>query len=240
MGFTDTLHAPPGSGPRYELPDLVTVEPGEQRVASLSDKAYYLLRERLITLQLPPGATLDERALQNELNIGRTPLREALRKLADERLVRVIPRRGMFASHVDLGDLSAVSEVRGELESYAGYLAAGRITDHERADIDELLNRLDESTEGSSRGELIQLDLRIHRRIYQATHNTYLARTLEEYYLHSLRMWFLVLDRVEHLAHAVRSHRELLDAVRNEDADAAEQILRKHVAGFEQEIRAVL
>lgn len=240
MGFTDTPQAPPGSGPRYELPDLVTVEAGEQRVASLSDKAYYLLRDRLITLQLPPGATLDERALQTELNIGRTPLREALRKLADERLVRVIPRRGMFASHVDLGDLSAVSEVRAELESYAGYLAASRITDHERADIDELLGRLDGSTDQSSRGELIQLDLRIHRRVYHATHNTYLAGTLEEYYLHSLRMWFLVLDRVEHLAHAVESHRELLDAVRSGDPDGAEQILRKHVAGFEQEIRAVL
>jgi len=241
MGFTDTIRTASGSpSPSYRLPDLVTVEPGGQRVSSLSEKAYYLLRDRLITLQLPPGSTLDERTLQHELDIGRTPLREALRKLADERLVRVIPRRGMFASHVDLGDLSAVSEVRAELESYAGHLAATRIGVPEQANIDELIEQLDSMTECATSGELIQLDLRIHRRVYEATRNTYLARTLEEYYLHSLRMWFLVLDRVEHLANAVTSHRELLEAVRSGEADAAEHILRKHVAGFEQEVRAVL
>src|SRR5699024_2404490 len=241
MGFTDTIRTASGSAsPSYRLPDLVTVAPGGQRVSSLSEKAYYLLRDRLITLQLPPGSTLDERTLQHELNVGRTPLREALRKLADERLVRVIPRRGMFASHVDLGDLSAVSEVRVELESYAGYLAASRITASEQQNIGELLEQVDRQTENSARAELIQLDLRIHRRVYRTTHNTCLARTLEEYYLHSLRMWFLVLDRIEHLAAAVKSHRELLEAVHTGDADAAEQILRKHVAGFEQEIRAVL
>lgn len=236
MGLTDTRE---GSG-RYELPDLVTLEPGRRSVASLSEKAYYLLRDRLITLQLRPGETLDERALQTELGVGRTPLREALRKLADDRLVRVIPRRGMFAGHVDLGDLSAISEVRAELEAYAGYLAASRAGGPDRAAIGELLDELDVHAESGTAGELIQLDLRIHRTVYRATHNAYLAATLDEYYLHSLRMWFLVLDRVEHLAHAVTAHRELLDAVRAGDAGGAEQILRKHVAGFEQEIRAVL
>lgn len=236
MGLTDTRE---GSG-RYELPDLVTLEPGRRSVASLREKAYYLLRDRLITLQLRPGVTLDERALQTELGVGRTPLREAMRKLADDRLVRVIPRRGMFASHVDLGDLSAISEVRAELEAYAGHLAASRAGDDDRAAIDALLAELDARAETASQTELIQLDLRTHRVVHRATHNAYLTATLDEYYLHSLRMWFLVLEHVEHLGHAVAAHRELLEAVRAGDAGGAEQILRKHVAGFEQEIRAVV
>lgn len=228
-----------GSG-RYQLPDLVTLEPGRHNVTSLSEKAYYLLRDRLITLQIPPGATIDERALQNELRVGRTPLREALRKLADDRLVQVVARRGTFASQLDLGALSAISEVRAELESHAGYLAAKRATADDRDTITNVLEALDARTAGSNHQHLIQLDLRIHRVVHRATHNTYLIATLDEYYVHSLRMWFLVLDRLDRFGHTLDSHRDLLTAVTKGNAAAAQQILREHVTGFEQEIRAVL
>ncbi|WP_310278483.1 GntR family transcriptional regulator [Haloactinomyces albus] len=225
---------------RHQLPDLVTLEPGCNNVASLSEKAYYLLRDRLITLQIQPGATIDERALQEEFKVGRTPIREALRKLADDQLVHVVPRRGTFASHLDLGALSAISEVRIELEAHAGYLAAQRATDYDHSVIADVLEELDARTVTSGRRELIQLDLRIHRVVHRATHNTYLIATLDEYYVHSLRMWFLVLDRLNRLGHAIDSHRELLTAVNEGDSATAQQILRDHVAEFEQEIRAVL
>lgn len=229
----------PGPG-RYQLPDLVTLEPGHNDVTSLSEKAYYLLRDRLITLQIRPGATIDERALQDELQVGRTPLREALRKLAHDGLVYVAPRRGIFASHLDLGALSAVSEIRVELEAHAGYLAAARATNDDRSAITDVLEELDARTVGSGRRELIQLDLRIHRVVHRATHNTYLIATLDEYYAHSLRMWFLVLDRLDRLGYAVDSHRDLLNAVDEGNSAAAQRILREHVTEFEQEIRAVL
>ncbi|MDV6013544.1 GntR family transcriptional regulator [Haloechinothrix sp. LS1_15] len=225
---------------RYHLPDLVTLEPGARSVSSLSEKAYYLLRDKLITLDLPPGATIDERALQAELGVGRTPIREALRRLADDRLVHVAPRRGMFVSHVHLGDLSAISEVRIELESYAGYLAATRITAADRDAMHSMLTELDDDHAASDHRELIQLDLRTHRLVHRATQNAYLAATLEEYYVHSLRIWFLALDRLPRLDRAVHEHRELLETVLDGNPRAAEQCLRKHVAGFEGEIRAVL
>ncbi|MBA0125049.1 GntR family transcriptional regulator [Haloechinothrix sp. YIM 98757] len=224
----------------YELPDLITLEPGRRSAGSLSEMAYYLLRDRLITLEIPPGATIDERALQADLGLGRTPVREALRRLADDRLVHVVPRRGMFARHVDLGDLSAISEIRIEFESYAAYLAANRATAADRNAIADMLGELDAAREATDHRELIRLDLRTHRIVHRAAHNAYLAATLEEYYVHSLRMWFLVLDRVQRLDRAVEEHRELLAAVLEGNAHAAEQILRKHVAAFEGEIRAVL
>lgn len=234
--FTATY---PGAG-GYHLPDLVTLEPGCHNVTSLSEKAYYLLRDRLITLRIQPGAAIDERALQDELGVGRTPLREALRKLADDRLVQVVARRGTFASQLDLGALSAISEVRVELESYAGYLAAQRATADDRDTITRVLRALDAHTPGSGHRDLIQLDLRIHRVVHRAAHNAYLIATLDAYYLHSLRMWFLVLDRLDRFGHALDSHRDLLTAVTEGNAVAAQQILRDHVTGFEQEIRAVL
>lgn len=224
----------------YQLPDLVTLEPGRRKVTSLSERAYYLIRDQLITLKIRPGATIDEPALQAQLGLGRTPIREALRRLADDRLIHVVPRRGMFACHVDLGDLSAISEIRIEFEAYAGYLAAKRANDEDRQAITGVLDELEGRKEEATRRDLIHLDVRTHRLVHKATHNAYLAGTLEEYYVHSLRMWFLVLDHVERLDHAIAEHRELLAAVRAGDAPAAEQILRKHVAGFEEEIRAVL
>lgn len=235
----EITYTPPVPG-RYQLPDLVTLEPGCNSVASLSEKAYYLIRDRLITSQIRPGATIDERALQDELDVSRTPIREALRKLADDQLVYVVPRRGMFASHLDLGALSAISEVRAELEAHAGYLAAKRATDDDHSAIAGVLEGLDARTVGSGRKELIQLDLHIHRVVHRATHNPYLIATLDEYYVHSLRMWFLVLERLDRLGHALDSHRDLLTAVGHGDSATAQQILRDHVTGFEQEIRAVL
>jgi DNA-binding GntR family transcriptional regulator len=224
---------------RHALPELITVEPGVRSVGSLSEKAYYLLRDRLITLDLAPGATIDERALQRELGLGRTPIREALRRLADDRLVEVAPRRGMFASHVDLGDLRSISEVRVELEGHAGRLAARRAKSQDLEVADELLAELGRTAAADQR-ELMRLDQRVHRLVHRATDNPFLAATLEEYFVHSLRLWFLVLDRLSHLEHAVGEHIDLLAAIRGGDADSAERILRRHVADFEKKIRAVL
>lgn len=224
----------------HVLPELVTLEAGTRRVGSLSEMAYYLLRDRLITLELEPGSAIDERALQQELGLGRTPIREALRRLADDRLVEVIPRRGIFASHVDLGDLRAISEVRVDLEGRAGRLAARRAKASDVAAAEAVLDELRSGEAAASQRELIRLDQRVHRLVHRATYNAFLASTLEEYYVHSLRLWFLVLDHLPDLEDAVGEHTELLISIRDGDADSAEKLLRQHVADFEHTIRAVL
>lgn len=224
----------------HVLPDLVTLDPRARAVGSLSEKAYYLLRDRLITLDLPPGATIDERVLQDELGMGRTPIREALRRLADARLVRVVPRRGMFASHVDFTDLRAISEVRVHLEGHAARLAAERARDHDLAEAAVLLGELRTGEPPADPRGLIRLDQRVHRLVHRATYNDFLTATLEEYYVHSLRLWFLVLNHLPHLEHAVGEHVDLLTAIHDRDADTAEHLARDHVADFEQQIRIVL
>lgn len=224
----------------HVLPELVTLAPDAGAVASLSEKAYYLLRDRLITLELPPGATIDERVLQDELGMGRTPIREALRRLADARLVRVVPRRGMFASHVDLRDLRAISEVRVHLEGHAARLAAQRAGADDLAAAAVLLDDLATGEPSADVRDLIRLDQRVHRLVHRATHNEFLIATLEEYFVHSLRLWFLVRDHLPHLGHAVGEHVDLLTAIRAGDADTAERVARDHVADFEREIRVVL
>ena len=210
-----------------------------QQAVSLADKAYFAIREMIVSLRLRPGSVVDERGLVETLGIGRTPVREALRRLAQEQLVDVYPRRGMFVTTVEIRDLASVSEVRGVLESHAAYLAAKRRTNDELEELRRLDGLLDDHASLDQR-ELMTLDEQIHRTIYRLAHNPFLEQTLEEYFVHALRIWHLALDRASGLESAVLSHRPLLTAIRKGDADAAARIMRKHVAEFEKAIRRAL
>ena len=107
------------------------IQPGIQsgrEPQSLSDEAYTQIRSMIISCELPPGSVISESDLMQSLQMGRTPIREALRNLANEKLIEVYPRRGMFVAGVDVKDLTAISEVRGNLEILAAGYAAERAT----------------------------------------------------------------------------------------------------------------
>lgn len=215
----------------------ITVLPPVAGARSLSDEAYLRIRDLIVSLELAPGSILNERELMERLGLGRTPVREALRALAQERLVEVYPRRGIFVSSVDVGDLASLSEVREVIESAAARLAAERATEAERAEAAALIEELDRARGAR---ELIELDQRIHRHVYRCAHNQFLEKTLNEYYVLTLRIWFLALDRVARLDEAVQEHRELMEAIRDRDPDRAEATMQRHVRGFERAIREVL
>ncbi len=221
---TPTLHIN-----RTRLPD-------EQ---SLADQAYYAIREWIVTLDLAPGSVVNERELMGRLGLGRTPVREALRDLAREQLVEVFPRRGMFVSGVDVGDIAGLSEVRLVLETEAARLGAER---RNEADLEETAVLLEELARASvEHGErrLIDLDERTHRHVARCAHNPFLEATLEQYYVLALRIWFLALERVA-LDEAIAEHHAILEAIRDGDADRAAEVMRAHVVSFERAIRAVL
>ncbi len=201
---------------------------------SLADKAYHAIRDRIVSLELAPGALIDERALVDELGMSRTPVREALMRLAQERLVEVYPRRGMFVTGVDVRELARLSEVRAVLEPEAARLAAGRATDAERADLAALADEI------AAADDLMGLDERIHRAVYRAAHNELLETTLEQYYMLALRIWSMAGDRAHELEEAVDAHRELLEAIVDGDGARAAETMRAHVENFEQAMHRVL
>jgi DNA-binding GntR family transcriptional regulator len=206
----------------------------------LADRAYVDLRDRLVTLRIAPGAPIDEDRLGRELEMGRTPVREAIKRLALENLVTVFPRRGTFASEINITDLAHISDVRTQLEGHAAFRAAQRITDAQRGELEELLQELARSEGSDDRPALIALDARVHRFIYRCAGNPYLEETLGRYFNLSLRIWHLVLDRLPHLFARVHEHDDLLRAIAAGEADRAREIVAEHVATFEREIRAVL
>jgi DNA-binding GntR family transcriptional regulator len=204
----------------------------------LADRAYTALRDQIVTLAIPPGAPINEDALGRALEMGRTPVREAIKRLALENLVSVFPRRGTFASEINITDLAHISDVRVQLEGHAAYRAAERATPGQREELDALIAEIDRG-EGDA-AALMQLDARIHRFVYACAGNPYLQETLERYLNLSLRIWYLVLERLPHLFDRVHEHRELLEAIRAGDAERARAIAAEHVAIFEGEIRGVL
>src|SRR3977135_2905886 len=147
----------------------------------LAERAYRELRDRLVTLRIPPGAPIDEDQLGEELEMGRTPVREAIKRLALENLVTVFPRRGTFASEINITDLAHISDVRAQLEGHAAYRAAERITDAQRVELEELLVELSSSAGSDDVVALMALDANVHRFIYRAAGNPYLEETLGRY-----------------------------------------------------------
>ena len=206
--------------------------------ALVAEWAYLQLRDRIVTLALPPGALLREDELMRELAVGRTPLREAIKRLALERLVAVQPRRGTRVTAVNVDDIAHVTEVRAELEGQAAELAATRMDDLTRASAGELIAELG-AIDDASGDALMRADERVHRLTWRAAGNPYLTETLEGYFALSLRVWYLVLDRVE-LSEPVHGQVKLLDALLARDGGRARQLMREHILAFERATLAAL
>src|SRR4051794_38573174 len=219
-----------------EHPNPAVAVPGEL----LADRAYAELRDRIVTLAIAPGAPINEDALGRELEMGRTPVREAIKRLALENLVTVFPRRGTFASDINITDLAQISDVRVLLEGHAAARAAERLGPTLRAELDAMVAEIDEREGSGDADTLMRLDAEIHRFIYRCSGNVYLQETLERYLNLSLRIWYLVLDRLPHLFDRVHEHRHLLVEIRDAHPEEARKIAAEHVATFEGEIRGVL
>ncbi|MFJ3442482.1 GntR family transcriptional regulator [Streptomyces sp. NPDC086081] len=214
-------------------------EPGSEEL-SLAERAYRALRDRLVMLEIRPGAPVHEEQLAQSLGVGRTPVREALKRLQHERLITAYPRRGTFATEVNITDLAHISEVRLELEPLAAARAARRATAADRAVLTALRRELDEAAPGRPDAELMHLDLTVHRALYAAAHNPYLEDTLVRHGNLATRIWCLFLDRLPAMAGHVAEHGPLIDAVVAGEPERAARLARGHVEGFERAIRAVI
>jgi DNA-binding GntR family transcriptional regulator len=203
-----------------------------------AERAYHELLDRIVTLRLPPGTVLREDELMRELDVGRTPLREAVKRLALENLVAIQPRRGTFVSPVEASDIVHITEVRAELEGYAAELAALRMDAETRVVAEALLDEVDHVGQSGDQDGLMRFDQRIHRFTWEASGNPYLLDTLERYFMLSLRVWYLVLDRLPGLGHAVHDQVQLIEALIDRDGPRARTIMREHVLAFQREIMA--
>jgi DNA-binding GntR family transcriptional regulator len=209
---------------------------------SLADRAYLAIRDQLIMLDIKPGDPIDDDQLAKSLGVGRTPVREALKRLEVDRLVVSYPRRGTFATGMDIADLAHISEIRVQLEPLAARRAAERATRATRTELDELASRVEAlDVVRTDRTEVMRWDLSVHRAIYRTANNPHLEDVLIRYDNLATRIHCMFLDRLSTVdMHVVTEHVALLRAIAAGDGDRAEELAREHVLGFERAIRAII
>lgn len=211
--------------------------------ASLADMAYVRLREEIITAALAPGTLLREEDLTGRLELGRTPVREAIQRLRREGYVTILPRRGTLVSEISITDLAAIYEVRTRLESWGARLAAERAGAPDRLEAQELIGEL-EAVVADDYEALLRTDRRVHRFAYRCAKNPFLAETLDHYHNLSLRILHVAMRRypalTPRLGDVVHDQRALLEAIGRGDGDAAERVAAAHISTFERAIRGVI
>ena len=208
-----------------------------------TQRAYELILAKITTLELAPGAAINEQKLAEELKMGAVPVREALKLLAHDSLVVVTPRHGLYVADVSRPDLEQISELRLSLESLCARLAAQRATDDDLVVLEALRQEqvVQSSTDLSQASQrLFELDHKFHQAVAQAAHNRYLARTLDQFYGLSQRLWYLALPALGFLPAAVEKHLDLVEAIKAGDANRAEQVMYDHVQEFYDRVREVL
>lgn len=206
---------------------------------SLSQQAYELLRYKIIALELEPGQVIDEQALKEELGVGRTPIREALQRLAQENLVTIIPRRGMFVTEIGLTDLQRLFEMRLVLEGLAARLAAVRGQEEQWDGMQAMLDEAHTLSTAENQ-RFSELDEAFHQMIWEAADNRFLQDSLTTLYALNLRLWYFALSQMGSMADTIQEHEQILAALRGRDADRAAALLENHMHRFREEIQQVL
>jgi len=158
---------------------------------SLTDRAYTHLEEMIVTLQLPPGSAVSETALSQRLGIGRTPIREALQRLARERLVTILPRRGIIVSEINVKSQLRLLEVRREVERLAAKSAARRATPAERARFLEIARRFEKSAKTNDDVAFMRVDREFHDLSVMAARNEFAAGAMGLMHSLSRRFWYI-------------------------------------------------
>lgn len=208
---------------------------------SFAEFAYRVLCDELIVLDIKPGEPLNDEVISRRLGVGRTPIREAMKRLESDHLVVAYPRRGTFAAGVDITDLAEISEIRQLLEPVAAARAARMASPQHRQELVDLAREVGQLLTGThAQRDLMRLDMRVHRVIYRATGSRHLEDILTRYDNLATRIWSLVLEKLPPVSEHIAQHVELLEHIAAGDSDLAARLTTQHVSDFEALIRSVL
>lgn len=202
---------------------------------TLTEQAYVRLEELITTLQLPPGAFLSELVLADRLGIGRTPIREALQRLARDGLVVVVPRRGILVSEINLKSQLRLLETRRVLEALLAKLAAERAEEGQRGRFAEIAAEMRAAADASDDLGFMRLDREFNELTASASRNEYAVRSIANMTALSRRFWYQHYKQVGDLGLSARLHADVADAIAARDgatAAAASDRLMDYIETF--------
>lgn len=208
--------------------------------ASAGVAAYERLQRMIVELELPPGTTLTEPALVERLGIGRTPIREALRRLADERLLVIFPRRGMVVAHLGLAEVQQLFEARLAVEGRIAELAAQRSTPADAADLSRLNDDVHAAQEGGSFAAFLAVDRPFHLGIARTARNAFLAEAVGRILTLNAWLWHAQMARYGIEAGDYASHDTIVEAIGARDPTAARTAMADHIERSRELLRVTL
>jgi DNA-binding GntR family transcriptional regulator len=196
---------------------------------SLRDQAYFEIKRRINRLEYRPGTYLNEAQITRQLNIGRTPVHQALDRLMLEGLVQVIPRKGVVVQSISLNEVLSILEVRLLNELYCVELAVERATMLEVARLQEIVRNASALTRSRDREKLMDGDRQFHRQITDSARNPVLADLLKMLHERSLRFWFIAFGDDLQLHRIDDEHRAIAAALARRDKSDAVAAMRAHI-----------
>ena len=207
---------------------------------SLTDRAYAEIEEMIITLKLAPGSAVSESDLSAHLGIGRTPIREALQRLARERLVSIFPRRGIIVTEINVASQLRLLEVRRELERLIARSAARRATDDERDRFRALAAAFEAASKANDDVTFMRIDRDFNVLCSAASHNEFAAGAMSLLHSLSRRFWYLHYKQAADMPLTAKLHADIARAIAAGDADRAGKASDRLLDAIEKFTRATV
>lgn len=211
-----------------------------RRSGSLTDQAYSDLEELIVTLKLPPGGVVSEAALSQRLRIGRTPIREALQRLARERLVTILPRRGILVSEINVKNQLRLLELRREVERLVARSAARRATPAERTRFLEIARVFEKSARGDDELGFMRVDREFNELSVLAARNEFAAGAMSLVHSLSRRFWYIHYQQAADMPRAAKLHADVARGIGRSDEKAAAAASDRLLDYIEQFTRGTL
>ena len=196
---------------------------------SLGHKIFCILRDKILNEDYEAGQKLNEVALSKELNISRTPIREALKQLELEGLVKSIPNKGVYVLGFSPRDIDDMLEIRLVLEGLSIQLAIDRISEAELEKIKEIYDLLEFYAKKNDQEKFTEINIEFHEAIYRGTHSQYFEQLLSDinYYIHVTSRHSI--RQPDRLLPAAQEHKEILEAIEKRDKELAKEKIQKHI-----------
>lgn len=204
----------------------------EEAGVSLNELAYRRFKQALVTLSYKPGEYLNTAQVMNDLDMGRTPINQAIHRLANEGLLQVIPRKGVMVSPLSMDDALELIEVRLANEMLCMRLASQKITERQVATLTELNRQIEAASQERDRVRMMTLDHEFHQELAQIAGNNMLADILSVLHARAQRFWASTLSREGHMREVIDEHRAIIAALAAQDSAAAAEAAQAHILSF--------
>ena len=210
------------------------------RVDTLTEQAYRLIEEQIVTLRLKPADVLSEQMLSASFDIGRTPIREALQRLAREGLITILPRKGILVSDINPRSQLLVLEVRREIERLLSRAGAERATKQQREQLQEIAKGMYRAAKTNNDLEFMRLDRELNQLVIDCAHNDFAARSMKLLQGLSRRFWYMHYREAADLPVCARLHANQARAIAQGNCDAAARATDKLMDYVEAFTRATV